>query len=983
MASPTQFRHYHIAQDAAGNNIEVLRAAEQVAVLAFDAQRQVFVHCHVLLEPLKNLRSFEETAGMLSDKGHPKLARLLECGEDEGNPYYITEAVDGETLRAYLERKEKLPVWLAIRLTISAMQVTAALLEAEGIPSHHPLEHLRLVQTGANTIQLKMADYRLVDGANSKGAKAKLAQGAFQKQTQFLTAFLKEQLQNKPQGGEVELSTPDFMELLQDLLASCTSGLLDKMKAFCSSMEKLCPAPPMGELAASLKPKPFLAPMLATFQEVARSVVHTVRIQSQKLDAGQPYAMRGMLMKTGQQVLVEQVPPRAMTGPGVAESLRLVQNLPKSGKYPNLVPVNFVEEHEDIECMAETAVEGVSLQDVLDARQQLDVQETYLVLAGLDAALGQLEKAGLATRRLRLEDIFLFTGFAKQNPRESGLLSQKLNEWPGFSIVLRTHPSLHALSGRGTDPAVLLPLELPQSKEAEPIWNGGWMAALGCFLAGMQSAGSGRHETGIPETDTVFRLFDDEVNRIRKGSPSSRGAFLARFARVMQQFDLAQFTKAGGFWTELSGSATAQGHAAEVSRAAETHTPTKRGPVLQTMPGPRSGQAGQTSIGFAEALMRQPDIGAGERAGLRPRAGQDYDEDYEEDPGESSWNNMRESSPFWVRLFMLIFMSLVLGAALAHLSGRAFWQSAKVIPIVVPEEPPKEPEIELPDAPTPAPAAKPKPTSRTSTSSSLPPVAARASSSGPAPIEMDRVPAAIPIADMPGSGGGALGVAPVSLSNNSSTPTKTTPTVQSKTERAALAGDSGAMVSLGQSLLRGDNGRVDERSAFIWFEKALAAGNQAAAVPLAECYQQGTGTSADSEMAVRLLETAAQSGQPAAKDLLGVFYAKGIGTVRNDARAFELCQEAYEAGLPSACLNLGTMYLHGRGVQESAPKSAQLFAEGARRGHAESMLSYAQCLEEGRGIGRSATDATRWYRQAARLGNAEAANWCVTHNVTP
>ncbi|WP_075087760.1 hypothetical protein [Verrucomicrobium spinosum] len=71
MANPTQFRHYLIAQDADGANLEVLRSSEQVAVFAFDSRRQVFVHCHVLLDPVEDQAAFELAPACLQTRGTP------------------------------------------------------------------------------------------------------------------------------------------------------------------------------------------------------------------------------------------------------------------------------------------------------------------------------------------------------------------------------------------------------------------------------------------------------------------------------------------------------------------------------------------------------------------------------------------------------------------------------------------------------------------------------------------------------------------------------------------------------------------------------------------------------------------------------------------------------------------------------------------------------------------------------------------------
>jgi hypothetical protein len=956
MANPTQFRHYLIAQDAEGHNIEVVRSGDQVGVLAFDSHRLTFVHCHVLLESLKNRRNFDERGQKLGESGHPALARLLESGEDEGSAFYITENVDGETLRSYLSRFEDLPVWLAMRLTLLSIQSVRALIAVGDYLPNQPFESLRLLQTGSNALLVKLADFRMVDEASGKSGKTRLAKDAFSKQSQFLQAFFAERQETAGVMDVPMLSATDFAELLQNLLMSCAPGHEAQIDAFIATLQGTMPTPPPGELAATLKPKPLVAPMLATYQEVARSLVQGVRIQSQKLDAGQPYSLRGVLMKTGQNILVEQVPPRRMTGNIPFETLQQVRNLPKAGKFPNLVPVLFTEKSEELECMAETAVEGVSLNVVLEARGTLDVQEAYLVLAGVDAALAQLEKAGLTTPRLRLEDVFLFTGFTKQAPLETGLLQQKLNEWPGFSIVLRTHPCLHAMTGRGTDPAMLLPLEMKHKPEAEPIWNGAWMAALACLMAGMPSGVAAKHETGVSETDTVYRLLDDELSKARKGSPSSRASFLARFARVMQQFDLAQFSRSGGFWTELSGSATAQGHAAEVARAAVVLPAPKKTVAAAALttshaafapvaPVQDTEETEEPSIGFAEALIRQPEIGDQGRG--RVKSGRPL----MMDTSESSWTGLHEKRSFFSSLLLFFFSSLFAGMALAHLSGRAFWQGQG---IEIPKaeaviEEPKMPEIDLPVAPPKTPKLIP--------------------------------PKEPTLLDIPTTAAKDDPTLTRSLQQLRKSGEKLPSSLQARTKSAAQAGNTEAMLALGRAMLRGENMPVDESAAFDWFEKAHSSGEPAATVPLAQCYLQGWGTTPNFAQAINLLTAASNKGDMEAKDLLAVCVARGIGLEKDDAKAFALSLEAYKAGVTSACGNLGAMYLRGQGVAPDAARALQLFAEGASRGHSDSMLSYAQCLESGTGTPTNLVEARQWYQQAARLGNAEAANWCRLKNV--
>jgi hypothetical protein len=49
--------------------------------------------------------------------------------------------------------------------------------------------------------------------------------------------------------------------------------------------------------------------------------------------------------------------------------------------------------------LAEEIVEGISLADLMRERRCLDVQEAYLVLAGLDTALTQLDHSTLASQQ--------------------------------------------------------------------------------------------------------------------------------------------------------------------------------------------------------------------------------------------------------------------------------------------------------------------------------------------------------------------------------------------------------------------------------------------------------------------------------------------------------------------------------------------------------------------------------------------------------
>jgi hypothetical protein len=698
MPEPSLFRHYLIVQDVDGNNVELSRDAEQVNVLGFDTQRVEFVHCHVLLEPLADRTLFEADCRKLQKAGHPLLARLVDFGEDEGNPFYITSNVDGELLGAYLGRQTELPGSLAVMLACRALETAAALCEREDSLPGDPLSCLRVLQTGPQTLQVQVADYAL---ASAAARKVRGLKTAFEKQAKFLRSFLEEK------GGgstlaDAQLSAADFTELLSACLGSAAADTVPAMKSLRSALLKLIPETPTGEISTAHKPRALLAPQLASYQEVARALVNRVRIQSQRLDMANPYAMRGTLTKTGRGVLVEQVPPPRLAAGVVQAADEKAFRLDKRRDFSGIVPVALLQDSEGIICMAEEVAEGITLADLLSERRALNVHETYLVLAGLDAALMQLEKSGLEVPRLRLEDIYLLTGFPREDVRSTKLLLTKLTDWPAFSIMLRAHPTLAAMAGRGTDPALLLPPPKPGSSY-DGLWNAAWLSAVGRFLLALEPLPGSVIETpsGGREIETVARLLDDELAKGRDGTPTKRADFLGRYARVVHHHDLVKPTDAPAAEPlpavkpkavrPRSGPLVSEIQATLLPRGEPSASPQALTSGLPIAAGER------TTVGFAELLFR----GTSETA---PASGPDWAKTAVDAPPTIHANEALlppdDFVPFWLRAAVFIGGSMILGGIFAHLSGEATWQKKSPTPAAKPAAAEAKASPSLPKAQT-------------------------------------------------------------------------------------------------------------------------------------------------------------------------------------------------------------------------------------------------------------------------------------------
>jgi hypothetical protein len=669
MPEPSLFRQYLIVQDADGNNLELTRNAEQVSVLGFDTRRLEFVHCHVLLERLKERGLFEVACRRHQEAGHALLARLVDFGEDEGNPYYITGNVDGETLASYLARQAEFPGWLALLLASRAVEAALALAGSQETMSGCSLEQLRLVQTGSASLQVHVADYALTTLAFPKTSGPKAASG---RQAGFLRSFLEEKT-------SVVAGSADLAELLASCLEASGPDALAELKELRVALARMADGREGVDIPTALKPRPLIVPQLVGYQEVARALVNRVRIQSQRLDMANPYAMRGTLTKTGRAVLVEQVPPARLATHVVQSNQERASRLENKGSYPGIVPVVLVHEADGILCLAEEVVQGISLTDLLLQRRALNVHETYLVLAGLDEALTQLESSGLEPSRLRLEDIHLLTGFPREDARSLKLLLTKLTDWPVFSIMLRAHPTLASMVGRGTDPAVLL--ATPRRSDMVTSWDAAWLSAVGRFLLALEPLSGAVSQTPCTgrEIELVDGLLEEEIAKSREGGHSKRGEFLARYARLVHHHDQVKPVESvpadplEPVKPRLVRSRTAglqQIQAAPMPR--ETISPLADPPLMAALTEVGAyAEEQRPSVGFAELLFRDTSV-------TTPVSGPDWAKTAADAPptihADEALLPPDEFVPFWLRAAVFLGGSMIVGAMLAHFAGDALWQ---------------------------------------------------------------------------------------------------------------------------------------------------------------------------------------------------------------------------------------------------------------------------------------------------------------------
>jgi TPR repeat protein len=212
---------------------------------------------------------------------------------------------------------------------------------------------------------------------------------------------------------------------------------------------------------------------------------------------------------------------------------------------------------------------------------------------------------------------------------------------------------------------------------------------------------------------------------------------------------------------------------------------------------------------------------------------------------------------------------------------------------------------------------------------------------------------------------------------------------------AAEAGNSEAMLEVGDRYASGRGVDRNLELAFPWFQRAARKGEPRALYSIGECYYFGAGVPKDLNQAIYYLTQSAAFNDPYAKGLLGNIYRKGEGLEKpNYQEAFRLLSEAADQGFLDAQGNLGVMIINGEVVAgqpvsgapmpEKADQKAAvaLFKDGAEKGNALCTFFYAQSLEGGVGLAKPDTRAAReQYIKAAELGNPAAQRWCRDNRV--
>jgi hypothetical protein len=690
MATLQTFRQYRISQDRAGGTVELWRSGTEVACLAVDTQREIFVELHVTVSPPEqplDVRAFQQLVQLATPLRHRHLLGVIEGGEDEGAHFFVTEFLDGERFDTWLARCNPLPPWLALQTVSQVVDGLCALAPHPRLLAGVELLNCGITLAGdhAEDITARICDIGLSSPASRQPDPRQTEARLIGETGRLLLYMLTGVMQSGPLES-LDLNThslapelgfllgtlfmpgmthhPRTLEQLRTLVERCARDLPPELAA---RPEKVPP---------TMRPKLPLQPHFISGTGITDIAGDDCTVDIKPFDALDPYRHRATQRATRTAVTVQVLPPARLMPPDYGKLIMQAGEHVAARDHPHLLRVLAWDEQEHPELLLEECPGRWTLESIVRLKGKLDPPDAALILQQLEAAAREAESIGLAPvirspRQILVQ--FTAPGGEEALPPEVELKRQSLENWPAFRLRVRTWPvTLNFTQPERFNAERLIHRE-PGVVESTTGSRGPSFAQQPtardfALLAAWMLGGTGE----IPER--VRPLIYDHLSNRSEAALGGRKEFLERFTARASARPSGQ---TGPVRPRTGGSASAP--------------PTRTAPVFLGQEAVSfEGEApGEAPPGFAEALFGAAKARTGpvQSPAFMPEADDAAFEDEHtfldgplpglHDADDGGYDPELEASPPEPnRLFLWLFVVLVaavLAGIAAHLNGTAFW----------------------------------------------------------------------------------------------------------------------------------------------------------------------------------------------------------------------------------------------------------------------------------------------------------------------
>ncbi len=695
MATLQTFRNYRISQDRTGGTVELWRSSTEVACLAVDTQRHVFVELHVAVtandRPL-DVKAFNQLVQLAASLRHRHLLGVIEGGEDEGAHYFTTDFLDGERFDTWLARCNPLPPWLALHTLSQIIEGLCALAPHPRLLAGVELLNCGITLSGdhVNDLTARICDMGL-SAAGSRQPDPRQTEARIIQETGRLLLYMVTGTMQQGPAESLDLASHNIAPELGFLLGSIFMPSMQHHPLTLDQLRTLvdrCSRELSPELAArpdkippAMRPKLPLHAHFFTGAGVAEIAGDECTVETKPFDALEPYRHRATQRATRSSVTIQLLPPARLMPLDYGKLIVQAGERINGQEHPHLLRVLAWDEHEHPEVLLEENPGRWNLESIVRLKGKLSPAEAAIILEQLDAALREAESCGLAPVIRNPRQIMVQVtapGGDEAMPPEAELARQPLDHWPAFRLKVRTWPLtlnftqperfnperlIHREPGTVEHPTASRSMSFAQQPTARDY----------ALLAAWMLGGTGE----IPER--VRPLIYDHLSNRTEAALGGRKEFLERFSARAAERPSGKTGPAPGGRKRSSRRQAGDALVIPVS-------PVELGSGAMELDGELSSE---TSPGFAEALFG----GAKARTSSVPvpifMPAQDELEEEEEhtflngplpglyDNGAAGYDPELDPEPAPNRLLiwlLVIVTAAVLAGVAAHFNGTAFWQ---------------------------------------------------------------------------------------------------------------------------------------------------------------------------------------------------------------------------------------------------------------------------------------------------------------------
>ena len=434
--------------------------------LAYDTEDRCLVEIHRPLSGesggLRRFASTRERVQLALKVRHPYLAAVLDTGENpEEQFYYVTEFVEGERIRDYLERVPNLPRPLGLSLVLQLAEVIAHLSHFPRLLSAIVLDDFAVTLSRGRFLNLRLTDYgfereeqalrdnelaarwienigllllHLIDGCALPRTEeieyGKNGPGRLAGPLGFLIGNLRHQ--------SSVAAIEELRKLKRTLLRA--AGVGDSNATFGAHPEfssvtdkKLLPHGPICQLVFDSDELEDLFDDRWRIQNDEFSpdglTPFTVRAKSRK----RPRDPNGKARRFDLQIL----PPERITGNSAVPAVNKKMGHSYFKEHPNLTRTRSIVGGGDFTLLENDCCRGFSLMTLVTQRRQLPPTETHTILAELERLLAHLDGADLDVPDFNPWSILFHFEKAPPERIRALLTSTPIAEWPAPELKLR------------------------------------------------------------------------------------------------------------------------------------------------------------------------------------------------------------------------------------------------------------------------------------------------------------------------------------------------------------------------------------------------------------------------------------------------------------------------------------------------------------------------------------------------------------------